>query len=141
MVDIIKNLINKNKINIIMKESNVNENLNEIIISTSLNEENFFDFLKEVNNDYEIKKLINKSNISKIYQAKNNKEKRNVILKIVEKKKLKNNYDLFIKQLKREEEILNSLKKIINDKLDNIINLYKKFEQRIISYSNSNIAE
>ena len=113
-----------------MKDSIDYENLNEIIISTSSNEENFFDFLKEVNNNYEIIKLFNKSNISKIYQAKNNKEKRNVILKVVERKKLKNNYDLFVKQLKKEEEILNSLKKIKTDKLDNIINLYKKFETK-----------
>ena len=101
-----------------MKINNDGEKLNEIIKLISPNEENFFDFLKEVNNNYEIIKLFNKSNISKIYQAKNNKEKRNVILKVVERKKLKNNYDLFIKQLKKEEEILNSLKKL---KLINLI--------------------
>ena len=79
-----------------MKDSIDYENLNEIIISPSLNEENFFDFLKEVNNNYEIIKLVNKSNISRIYQAKNIKENRNVNLKVVEKEKLQNNYDLFI---------------------------------------------
>ena len=106
-----------------MKESNDDKNLNEIIISTSTNEENFFDFLKEVNNNYKIIKLVNKSNISKIYQAENIKEKRKVNLKVVEKKKLQDNYDSFIEQLKREEKILKLLRIF-----KNIINLYQKIE-------------
>ena len=89
-----------------MKECNNDKNLNEIIISASSNEENFFEFLKEVNNNYEIIKLINESNISKIYQAKNIKENKNVSSKVIEKKKLNNNYDLFMKQIKKEEGIL-----------------------------------
>ena len=113
-----------------MKESNNDEKLNEIIISTSSNEDNFFYFLKEVNNNYEIIKLINKSNISKIYQAKNIKENRKVALKVIEKEKLNNNYDIFMKQIQREEEILNLLKLYVTDSSDNIIHLYQKIETK-----------
>ena len=93
-----------------MEESNDNKNLNEIIISTQTNEEDFFDFLKEVEQIYKIIKFINKSNISRIFEAMNIKENRKILLKVVIKKNLQNNYDLFIEQLKREEEILNHLK-------------------------------
>ena len=124
-----------------MKECNNDENLNEIIISASSNEENFFEFLKEVNNNYEIKKFINKSNISKIYQAKNIKENKNVSLKVIEKKKLNNNYDLFMKQIQREEEILNLLKLYVTDTSDNIIHLYQTIETENYIILNSNFVE
>ena len=124
-----------------MKECNNDENLNEIIISTSSNEDNFFYFLKEVNNNYEIIKLINKSNISKIYQAKNIKENKNVSLKVIEKKKLNNNYDLFMKQIQGEEEILNLLKLYVTDTSDNIIHLYQTIETENYIILNSNFVE
>ena len=84
-----------------MKECNNDENLNEIIISASSNEENFFEFLKEVNN----------------------------------------NYDLFMKQIQREEEILNLLKLYVTDTSDNIIHLYQTIETENYIILNSNFVE
>ena len=60
-----------------MKEKEENENLNEIITSTSTlteEEENAFEFLKELKIQFKIIKFVNKSNISRIYHAQNIKE-------------------------------------------------------------------
>ena len=107
------------------KEDNEIENEigNEIILSTST-EENLFEFLEELNNNYKIIKFVNKSNISKIYHAENIKEKRSCLLKVIEKKKLENNYKEFIEQINREEEILKLCKSYY------VINLYQKIETK-----------
>ena len=106
-----------------MKEKEDNEIENEIIISTST-EENLFEFLEELDNNYKIIKFVNKSNISKIYHAENIKEKRSCLLKVIEKEKLENNYKEFIEQINREEEILKLCKS------GNLINLYQKIETK-----------
>ena len=57
-----------------MNEKEVNEIKKEIIISTST-EENLFQFLEELDNNYKIIKFVNKSNICQIYHAENIKKK------------------------------------------------------------------
>ena len=106
-----------------MKEKEDDENQNQIIITTSI-EENLFEFLEELDYNYKIIKFVNKSNISKIYHAENIKENRSCFLKVIEKKKIENNYEEFIEQINREEEILKLCKS------DNIMNLYQKIETK-----------
>ena len=103
-----------------MKEKIEDENLNEVNTAST-----FKNILDEYKDNYKINYLINKSNISKIYKAENIKESRNVYLKVIPKKKLRNNYEYFIEQIKREEEIL----KLCESK--NIIKLYNKIETEI----------
>ena len=110
-----------------MKEKEENENLNEIITSTSTlteEEENAFEFLKELKIQFKIIKFVNKSNISRIYHAQNIKENRNAYLKVIEKKKLENNYEEFMETIKREEEIIRLCES------DNIINIFQKIETK-----------
>ena len=89
-------------------------------INLSLN----LDFLKELKNDhFQIIKLINKSNISKIYKAKNIKQNIFVTLKVIDKNIIKKyNYESLISQTTKEESILKICKS------DNILNLYRKIE-------------
>ena len=100
-----------------MKEKIDDQNLNEINIAPL-----YKNILKEYEDNYKIINLINKSNISKIYEADNIKESRKVYLKVIPKKKLKSNYQSFIKQINREEEII----KLCSSQ--NIIKLYNKIE-------------
>ena len=68
-------------------------------------------------------KLIKKDFIYNLYKAKNFKENRNVGLKVYDKKKIeKGDYDYFIEQIKREEEIIKLCKS------ENIVNIYRKLE-------------
>ena len=100
-----------------MKEKYDNEQI-------SFDNNNFFQFLEELNNEYRIIKCINKSNISKIYQAENIFEKRKVYLKVIEKSKLSKYCKEFMEQIKREEKILKLCKS------QYIINLYEKIETK-----------
>jgi hypothetical protein len=80
-------------------------------------------FLGEYSNDFKVIKLIQENLISKIYKAENIKDKRIVSLKVYNKKNLeKGDYDFFLEQIKREEEIIKLCKS------DNIINIYQKIE-------------
>ena len=80
-------------------------------------------FLEEYKNNFEIIKLLKNEFIYKIYQAKNIKDKKKVCLKIYDKKMLElGDYDYFLEQIKREEEII----KICKSK--HIVNIYKKLE-------------
>ena len=68
-------------------------------------------------------KLVKKDFIYNLYKAENIKEHRKVSLKVYDKKKLeKGDYDYFIEQIKREEEIINLCK------CENIVNIYRKIE-------------
>ena len=89
-------------------------------INLSLN----LDFLKELKNDhFQIIKLINKSNISKIYKAKNIKQNIFVTLKVIDKNIIKkHNYESLMSQITKEESILYICKS------DNILNLYRRIE-------------
>jgi len=80
-------------------------------------------FLEEYKNNFEIIKLLKNEFIYKIYQAKNIKDKKKVCLKVYDKKMLElGDYDYFLEQIKREEEII----KICKSK--HIVNIYKKLE-------------
>ena len=105
-----------------MKESNNIEN--EIIISTSSKTEINSGVLEELKEQFSIIELINKSNISKIYKALNIEEDNTVLLKVIEKKNLLNDYAFFNEQIKREEEILRLCRS------NNIINIYQKIETK-----------
>ena len=109
-----------------MKEKEEENNSEEIIISTSSKKENKDKIFEEIKDNYTIEniKFINKSNISKIYEAKNITESKKVYLKIIELKNLEYNHEYFMEQIKREEEILKLCKS------DNIINLNKKIETK-----------
>ena len=89
-------------------------------INSSLN----LDFLNELENEhFQIIKLINKSNISKIYKAKNIKQNIFVTLKVIDKNIIKkHNYESLMSQITKEESILYICKS------DNILNLYRKIE-------------
>ena len=83
------------------------------------------EFLGEFKNDFKILKLFDQNNISKIYEAENIKEKRNVHLKVFDKNQLQLcDYDFFLAQIKREEEITKICKS------DNIVNIYQKLETK-----------
>ena len=80
-------------------------------------------FLEEYKNNFEIIKLLKNEFVYKIYQAKNIKDKKKVCLKVYDKKMLElGDYDYFLEQIKREEEII----KICKSK--HIVNIYKKLE-------------
>ena len=92
-------------------------------IHKNLNSPIYNDFLGQYKNDYKIICLLKKELISKIYEAENIKEKRIVSLKVYNKNTLKKgDYDYFIEQIKREEEITKLCKS------ENIVNIYRKLE-------------
>ena len=89
----------------------------------SLNSSIYKDLLGQYKNDYKIIGLLKKELISKIYEAENIKEQKIVSLKVYNKKALKKgDYDYFIEQIKREEEITKLCKS------ENIVNIYRKLE-------------
>jgi len=111
-----------------MKSQDLNEDynffenliLNEEKSSLSLSEENFLGKYKD---DFKVIKLIQKDLISRIYKAENLKENKLVSLKVYNKNNLEQgDYDFFLEQIKREEEIIKLCKS------DNIINIYQKME-------------
>ena len=94
--------------------------LNEEQSNLSLSEDNF---LGEYKDDFKVIKLIQKDLISRIYMAENLKDNKTVSLKVYNKKNLEQgDYDFFLEQIKREEEIIKLCKS------DNIINIYQKIE-------------
>ena len=96
--------------------------LNEDIIESNLNLSEY-NFLGEYKDNFKIIKLIQKNLISKTYKAKNIKDNKNVSLKVYNKKNLEHgDYDFFLDQIKREEEIIKLCKS------DNIVNFYRKME-------------
>ena len=100
------------------KISEENQNKSEIIESNKDN-----NFLGEYKDNFANIKLIKKDFIYNLYKAENIKEHRDVSLKVYDKKKLeKGDYDYFIEQIKREEEIINLCK------CENIVNIYRKIE-------------
>ena len=100
------------------KISEENQNKSEIIESNKDN-----NFLGEYEDDFFDIKLVKKDFIYNLYKAENIKEHRKVSLKVYDKKKLeKGDYDYFIEQIKREEEIINLCK------CENIVNIYRKIE-------------
>ena len=99
-------------------------NNNEIIKSTSSKKEIDNEFLEQTKNYYKNIKFINKSNISTFYEAENIKEDKKVFLKAIGLKNLELNYEYFIRQIKREEEILKLCES------NNIIKLYKEFKTK-----------
>ena len=95
---------------------------NEDKLETNLNLSEDY-FLGEYKDDFKAIKLIQKDLICKIYKAKNIKDNKNVSLKVYNKKNLEQgDYDFFLDQIKREEEIIKLCKS------DNIINIYRKME-------------
>ena len=95
---------------------------NEDKLETNLNLSEDY-FLGEYKDDFKVIKLIQKDLICKIYKAKNIKDNKNVSLKVYNKKNLEQgDYDFFLDQIKREEEIIKLCKS------DNIINIYRKME-------------
>jgi len=113
--------------NISQDENSDDENNNDlfeqnILISEPLNPINDY-FLEEYDNNYSDKVIIKQEFIYKICKARNIKEKRNVCLKVYDKAKLElGNYDYFMEQIKREEEIINLCKS------EYVIKIYKKLE-------------
>ena len=96
--------------------------LNEDIIESNLNLSEY-NFLGEYKDNFKIIKLIQKNLISKTYKAKNIKDNKNVSLKVYNKINLEHgDYDFFLDQIKREEEIIKLCKS------DNIVNFYRKME-------------
>ena len=80
-------------------------------------------FLGEYKDEFKNIKLIKQDLISNIYKAENIKDNRKVSLKVYNKKNLeKGDYDFFLEQIKREEEIIRLCRS------DNIINIYRKME-------------
>ena len=80
-------------------------------------------FLGEYEKEFFNIKLIKKDLIYNLYKAENIKEQRDVTLKVYDKKKLeKGDYDYFLEQVKREEEIIKLCK------CENIVNIYRKLE-------------
>ena len=80
-------------------------------------------FLGEYKDDFKMIKLIKKDLIYKIYRAYNIKDNRTVSLKVYNKNNLKQgDYDFFLEQIKREEEIIKLCKSPY------IINIYRKIE-------------
>ena len=74
-------------------------------------------------NEYEIISLREETGLCKVYYATNNNQKRDCILKVINKNHLKQlDYDLMMKQLEREEQYT----KLCNSK--NIVNFYNKLE-------------
>ena len=126
------NKINEKKLKKITNDSQDenpdNDNLNNdsfeqnIKISEPLNPINDY-FFEELDDNYSNKVIIKQEFIYKICKAKNIKENRDVCLKIYEKAKLElGNYDYFMEQIKREEEIINLCKS------EHVIKIYKKLE-------------
>ena len=96
--------------------------LNQTVIDLKDNDDVF---LGEYQEEFIIGKLIRTDLISKIYEAENIKEHRNVCLKIFDKKLLeKGDYDFFLEQINREEEIVKLCK------CENIVNIYRKLETK-----------
>ena len=81
------------------------------------------DFLGQHKNNYKDIQFIKETNINKIYKAYNILEKRECILKVINKKVLElGDYDSLLEQVKREEEIT----KLCNS--ENTVNIYQKIE-------------
>ena len=85
-----------------------------------------FQLLDKYSDDYENITYANKeNNISRNYTAFNKKSKKNVTLKVIDKKKIElGDYDYLLSQIKREEDIT----KICKSK--NTIELYQKLENK-----------
>jgi serine/threonine protein kinase len=106
-------------------DNNIYENLNsnENLIKSALNLSEDDNFLGEYKDDFKFIKLIKKDLIYKIYKAENTKDNRKVSLKVYNKKELEQgDYDFFLEQIKREEEII----KLCDSPY--IINIYRKIE-------------
>jgi len=86
--------------------------------------ENIFHLLDNFSDNYDYITYANKeNNISRNYTAFNKKSNKNVILKVIDKEKLKlGDYDYLLSQIKREEEITKICKS------NNIIELKQKLE-------------
>jgi len=98
---------------------NSNENLIKSTISLSEDD----NFLGEYKDDFKFIKLIKKDLIYNIYKAESIKDNRVVCLKVYNKKKLEQgDYDFFLAQIKREEEII----KLCESPY--IINIYRRME-------------
>ena len=81
------------------------------------------DFLGKYSDNYEDFNKIEETKLCKIYTALNLKYKRNCILKVFNKEKIKKgDYDFLLEKIKREEQ----LTKICKSK--NVIELYQKFD-------------
>ena len=116
-----------------MKIKNEEKKLIELPINSQdeISENNSFEkginnnFLEEFKDIFETVKIIRKEFIYKIYKAKNIKENRDVCLKVYDKKTLElGDYDYFLEQIKREEEIINICKS------EHIVNIYTKLETK-----------
>ena len=116
-----------------MKIKNEEKKLIEMPINSQdeISENNSFEkginnnFLEEFKDIFETVKIIRKEFIYKIYKAKNIKENRDVCLKVYDKKTLElGDYDYFLEQIKREEEIINICKS------EHIVNIYTKLETK-----------
>ena len=116
-----------------MKIKNEEKKLIEMPINSQdeISENNSFEkginnnFLEEFKDIFETVKIIRKEFIYKIYKAKNIKENRDVCLKVYDKKTLElGDYDYFLEQIKREEEIINLCKS------EHIVNIYTKLETK-----------
>ena len=96
---------------------------NKDLIKSTLNLSEDDNFLGEYKDDFKLIKLIKKDLIYKIYKAENIKDNRTVSLKVYNKKELEQgDYDFFLEQIKREEEII----KLCESPY--IINIYRKME-------------
>jgi len=116
------NLMNSEFIN---TDNKFNENLNSIedLIKPTLSFSEYENFLGEYIDDFKIIKIIKKDLIYNIYKAENIKDNREVSLKVYNKYNLKQgDYDFFLEQIKREEEIIKLCKSPY------IINIYRKME-------------
>ena len=103
---------------------NSNNNTGEIYENSTVSKSyQTKDFLGEYKDEFIIINLFRKGLIYDILKAINIKEYRNVSLKVYNKNKLKKgDYDYFIEQIKREEEIIKLCK------CENILNIYRKIE-------------
>ena len=120
--------IPKEKLITSQDEKSINENSSfdlveqNILTSVPINPIN--DYLSEqFKSNYINIEIIRQEFIYKIFKAKNIKEEREVCLKVYEKRKLElGNYDYFLEQIKREEEIINLCKS------EHIVKIYRKLE-------------
>ena len=107
------------------EEKKLINSLDEISENNSFEKGINNNFLEEFKNIFEIVKIIRKEFIYKIYKAKNIKKNRDVCLKVYDKKILElGDYDYFLEQIKREEEITNLCKS------EHTVNIYKKLETK-----------
>ena len=99
-------------------EDNISQKISDEI---ELHQNN--NFLGKYADEFYNIELIKKDFIYNLYRAENIKEHRKVGLKVYDKKKIeKGDYDYFIEQIKREEEIIKLCKS------ENIVNIYRKLE-------------